>query len=382
MKTLAAAGHPGLSDSIEPELPLLSSASYSLRSAVIACLAGLLLTLAVVHSSANSDFDQFYAAAKLAGTGHLYDWGAIRQLQTGYKEDPVPFGRLPIYAEMFKVYAALPRVVAQWAWFLTNLAALAGFIVLWPFANSARVLVGLCWSVPVAVGLFCGQDTAMFLLFMAGGMWLLQERRDFAAGLVFSLAANKFHLAMALPIFLIACRRWKALTGGVVGCAAVLGLSFAIEGRDWLGQLAKLSNGPEFTQDLYKMPNLHGLLHDLPFSGVVEFILTIVLLACVYRLARTAPLRVSAAAMLSCGLMIGFHGYVHDAVLLLPLIIVVVEEYSGVLRYWGATLCLPPMYVLLVTPVGSWISRTAIVVFTIVTIAMMSFAPPRDLQNG
>ena len=41
------------------------------------------------------DFNQFYAASRLVGTGHLYDWDALRKIEAENGRE-VPTGRLPV----------------------------------------------------------------------------------------------------------------------------------------------------------------------------------------------------------------------------------------------------------------------------------------------
>ena len=61
------------------------------------CVAGLALNclIALANSSAwDVDFNQYYSAGKLVGSGHLYDWSSIRALQLEHNAKAVPFGRI------------------------------------------------------------------------------------------------------------------------------------------------------------------------------------------------------------------------------------------------------------------------------------------------
>src|SRR5579863_326328 len=54
------------------------------------------------------DFNQYYAAGRLVGTGHLYDWDEIRTLELQHNRTAVPCGRIPAFALAFKPISLLP----------------------------------------------------------------------------------------------------------------------------------------------------------------------------------------------------------------------------------------------------------------------------------
>ena len=67
------------------------------RSLLMLCLglAGVAMSgvLAVTNSRVwDVDFNQYYSAGKLAGSGDLYNWEAIRALELQRNEKAVPFG--------------------------------------------------------------------------------------------------------------------------------------------------------------------------------------------------------------------------------------------------------------------------------------------------
>jgi hypothetical protein len=214
----------------------------------------------------------------------------------------------------------------------------------------------LCWSCPAAILLSTGQDTGLLLFFVTVGLRLLQSKRDLAAGLVFSLCAAKFHLALGIPIFLLARHRWKAVAGGAAGGALQLAISFAAEGREWPSTLLRLSAISDFSPSPAKMPNLLGLTHGLPFGGGLEALLALLALAAVWVIARRSALVIGATAAVTAGLLASHHAYVYDAVLLLPAIALVLRlPAPQALRYAALALCIPIPYVLLMQEHGAWI---------------------------
>jgi hypothetical protein len=303
-----------------------------------------------------SDFNQFYSASKLAGTGHLYDWDRLQELELRNGAHPIPFGRLPVYAVLMKPFTLLPYNYARTAWLLVNLAALAGFAALWPVRRRRDAVMMLCWSCPAAILLSTGQDTGLFLFFVAVGLRLLQSNRNFAAGLVFSLCAAKFHLALGIPVFLLGRRHWGALAGGLAGGAIQLAISFAAEGREWPARLMRLSSLSDFSPSPSHMPNLLGLTHALPLGLAVEAVLGILALAAVWSISRRSPLIIGATAAVAAGLLVSHHSYVYDGVLLLPGIALVLRlPVPPALRYGALALCIPIPYLLMMQEHGPWI---------------------------
>jgi hypothetical protein len=359
-----------------------ANCTISARHIFLACIVGLLVSCAIALKSPDrgTDFHQFYSAATVSGSGDLYNWERLSEVQEDLGRKTTPYGRLPVYAAAFRMFTALDYPVARVAWLIANLLAIAGFVLLWPFSYRLYAVLALCWSYPLAILFATGQDTPFFLLSLAGGMRLLSARREGLAGLVFSLAAIKFHLAVTLPVLLIARRSWKALFGGIAGCAVLLAASFAIEGRDWFGALQALSKVPEFSPAPYKMPNLHGLAYWAPFSSLLEVLLAAISLTAVYRLARNAPLKVSAAAMLAGGLLVSHHAYVYDAVLLIPLLLVIDESsVPQWMKYWALLLLTPIPYMLLLQQVSSAGAQVAITGLSI--LAIVVFARRKTLAS-
>jgi hypothetical protein len=330
----------------------------------VTCLIGACVCLWIGFSvfERGTDFNQFYSASKLAGTGRIYDWGSIQALELRNGPHPVPFGRLPVYAVLLKPFTLLTYDYARVAWLLVNLAALIGFAALWPVRRRQEAVMMLCWSCPAAILLSTGQDTGLFLFFVTVGLRLLQSKRDFAAGLAFSLCAAKFHLALGIPIFLLARRRWGALAGGVAGGMIQLAISFAAEGREWPARLLRLSAISDFSPSPSKMPNLLGLTHSLPWGGGIEAVLALLALAAVWVVSRRSALTIGATAAVTAGLLVSHHAYVYDGLLMLPAIALVLRlPAPKTLRYGALLLCVPIPYVLLMQEHGAWVPAQIIV---------------------
>jgi hypothetical protein len=324
---------------------------------IVGCaLAGVAVNLWLAlanRSTWDVDFNQYFSAGKLVGTGHLYDADAILSLEREHNHRAVPFGRIPAFAVAFRPLSVLPYPAARVVWFAASLAALTGFVYLWPFSDRGWVWAAICWSGPVAMCLAFGQDSIFFLFFVALGLRLLMVKRDFCAGLAFSACAAKPHLALLLPVFLIARLQWRALLGGVIGGAVSMLVSFAAEGRDWPRRLLTLARIPEFDPAANRMPNLRGLLSFFGGNFAVEIALGVLIAVAVWFLSRSEPLPTVGAIVLAAGLLIGHHAYFYDALLLLPAVLLPFQTtLPAWLRPWALVLITPLPYLLLLTNAG------------------------------
>ena len=352
----------------------IANPRLSLR-VLLVCLLGAWLFpwMGLTIPEPGTAFNQFYTAGKLVGTGQLYNFDRVQELERAHKQTLVPYGRLPFYAVAFKPLAVLPFGWARIAWAAVNLVALGAFGLLWPVERREDLIVTLCWSCPAALLISMGQDTGMYLAAFTVGLLLLGAGRDFAAGLVFSLCAAKFHLALGIPVLLIARRRWPAIWGGIAGGLIQLAISFAAEGRGWPGNLRDLSAISEFSPVPYKMPNVFGLVHRLPLSVVFETVLAVLVLAAVWHIARRSELPVAATAALAGGLLVGHHAYVYDSILLAPLI--VLARQMGMpkpVRNWSLLLTSPVPYILLMMDRFAGLAQVMIVGFSLIALGLLA----------
>src|SRR5689334_13068535 len=94
-------------------------------SLILICAAGLYLNIRLWFDAGHGgvDFNQFYSAAKLAGTGHLYDWEALGALEAPHGP-PIHCGRLPVVVYVLKPLTLLPYLDALWIWRALSVAAL------------------------------------------------------------------------------------------------------------------------------------------------------------------------------------------------------------------------------------------------------------------
>src|SRR5690349_16634384 len=88
------------------------------------------------------DFNQFYSAAKLVGTGRLYDWDSLRRVEAENGAE-VPTGRLPVVLFGHKLLRLFPYKTARVIWMALSLLILAFLGLAWPGVERLRIFPAL-----------------------------------------------------------------------------------------------------------------------------------------------------------------------------------------------------------------------------------------------
>ena len=318
--------------------------------------------------AARNDFLPLYVAAKLAGTGGLYDsqaYYAFMIQRFSALHESLRFTRLPFYAVLLWPLSFLSYETAYGVWWLLRIAALAAFVALWRIPSRSDALLFTVLSLPVFASLAAGQDTIFLLLFVAAGFAWRQQGNDFAAGLVLSLCAIKFHLFVLLPLLFWRQRLGRMAAGFGSGAAALLAVSFAVEGWRWpLDYFAVLTDG-RVHPGADSMPNLHGLFAGLQHGLYLEGVAVVAVLWAAWVSLGEVSFPSGFALTLLGGLLLSFHSYLMDAAILLPALLIVV---AGTTRRWmkiaGTLLLSPPAALLLVShPPWSYVTQAGLALF-------------------
>jgi hypothetical protein len=298
-----------------------------------------------------ADFLTHYTAGRmvLAGdTRHLYDLPVQAAAQEAAINAPLdrpsPFLLPPAAALLFAPFALLPYSVAAALWAVVAVALIAiSLRLVWPLSPlRGRVPAGLAalmlvGTYPVGMNLVSGNNAALWLTIYALGARYLLTGRAVAAGLVLGFGALKPQLFLAVPVLLLAQRRWQAL-GAFAGVAALLAaVSLALIGpagaREYVAVL---------TSDTYRsevaIPNAWRMLSLPAFvRGVVPGVTDLITVAIVigglvllgWAVCR-APLPVAFAATVLVSVAIDPHCFLYDGmVLAVPILL-----QAGVLG-WG-----------------------------------------------
>jgi hypothetical protein len=297
----------------------------------------------------SGDFLAYYSGAKLAWTGHLYDAASVQSEQVraiGVSAPALQFVRLPFYAVLLSPLGLLPFPAAFAIWQSCSLLAAAGSLMLWRGMARSWLAICYCWSMPLASGFIAGQDTTFLLLVVVVCLRTFRAW-PFATGMLASLLAIKFHLFLLWPLLLIAQRRRRLAAGFACGAAALAGLSFAAAGPHWITEYWNVIRKPAVSPADQLMPNLNGLLHALPHGVWIEAAAAIGIAVLSWRALRRTGFADGLAVMLAGGLLISHHAYTGDGLLLLPALLILIQEHWGT---WAGYVCLA-----LLTPAPFWL---------------------------
>jgi hypothetical protein len=318
---------------------------------VAMCFLGIIIGLGTVimrgldkAKTGADDFLGLYAGARLACTSGIYDPNVIRKVQletAGVTGPSLHFTRLPCFSLMLWPLAQLPYPSAHAVWYFLRVVAVVGFVILWPHSTRSLTALICCWSLPLAAGLANGQDAPLLLLWLAWSQKLERTGHSFWGGLALSMCAAKFHLFLLLPLLLVCNRRWALLAGGMAGGAALIALSFIGGGWDWPAHYLKALSDPAIHPSLGLMPNLHGFLSVWPVWLQIAAAISVGLVALVAMI-RTDYLSGFAIA-LAGSLLLSYHAYTADAVILIPAILIVIEYSRRVLMRYAAFILASPV---------------------------------------
>jgi hypothetical protein len=299
----------------------------------------------------DNDFLQLWVSAKLVHTPQLYDFQVNRKMQRqtiGATIENVVPSRPPFYAILLKPLAWLPYKPAYWMFQFLSVAALCAFVWLHR-ARSPEIGAFCCFSLPVIANLVNGQDLAIVILLLTWASFKFEKREDFVGGLLLSLCSIKFHLFLLVPVVLLMHRRWRAIAGGTVGVLGLIVLSYLGQGTHWVSEYLAVLRNPILNPQADIMPNLHGLFATLGGSSTAELSACVAVGLLVAYLAWSEPdFEVAFAYTLLGSLLVSFHAYVHDAMILLPVLVILMTKAAPTLvRHLMVVSVLPPVYMAL-----------------------------------
>ncbi|TMJ04086.1 MAG: DUF2029 domain-containing protein [Alphaproteobacteria bacterium] len=190
------------------------------------------------------DFVNYFSGAWLAlhqRTPEIYHWPAYHAFQEALVGAAVSpnynYSYPPLALVLTLPFALLPYVPALGVWLAGGWYAFFSALRL---ATPNALLLALA-TPAVFVNTYCGQNGVWTAAFLGGGLSLL-ERRPVVAGVLFGLQAYKPHLALMIPVALLAGRQWRALVAGAVTVGVLLLASLALAG--WDGWRAFLDLAP------------------------------------------------------------------------------------------------------------------------------------------
>ncbi len=189
-----------------------------------------------------TDFSSFYTASRLALDGRpmaAWDVSAHQLMQRDMFGPAAPYYAF-FYPPPF-LLAVLPLALLPYAWALAAWVA-ATFALWWatirPLLPERWAILPLLAFPAVFVNASHGQN-GFLTAALLGAAALALGRRPVLAGLCIGLLAIKPHLGLAIPVALLAARRWAAFWGAAAGVALVGLAALAVFGTGaWQAFLA------------------------------------------------------------------------------------------------------------------------------------------------
>lgn len=292
----------------------------------------------------------------------LYDLDYQRQFWQAWlpQADFNPYVSPPFMTVVYAPLAALPYGFALAIWTVISIACIVLSIrLLWPLLpelhrfGRATVFSHVFVAPPVLYVLFGGQDSAVSLLLLAGGLRLLLGGQDLAAGALLGLGVYKPQLFAIVPIVFLLQRRWRALAGWVSVAGGLTLASMAMVGTQGIRDYAALPGSSFYRQAVvegkgWEMQSFVALARALlpPSAQAAVAPLTFVVgLAAVGLLARTAK----------C------HRQDRSAVpAVFGLTLLAVPFVSPHLFLYDTLVLAIPVLLLVNADLGSWMLRTAL----------------------
>jgi len=173
-----------------------------------------------------ADFSLFWAASYLALNGEpleVYDFSRLRAVEQQLFGPAValPWPYPPTFLLMVLPLSRLPYLTSLTIWLGATLTV---FLIILCRIGPHPLTFWLALAFPgTFINFICGQNGFLSAALLGGGLLLL-GRFPLAAGLVLGLLCYKPHLALLVPVALLAGRHWQALLGAVT---SVLALSVA-----------------------------------------------------------------------------------------------------------------------------------------------------------
>jgi hypothetical protein len=206
------------------------------------------------------DFDPYWSAAQMAVHGQAraaYDNAAIEAFERAHTDLGGP-GYLAFYYPPPFLLLVLPLALLPYAAALLVFEALQAAL-LWPLAKrilSQAGASGWGWLPVLAwpgflMNIFSGQNGGLTASCFAGALVLL-ETRPAAAGACLGALVCKPQLALAVPVALVAARRWKTLFAAAGTAAALVAASLIFPG--WPAWQGFLANSGAARGDLEHLP--------------------------------------------------------------------------------------------------------------------------------
>jgi hypothetical protein len=216
------------------------------------------------------DFSAYYEAAQFARAGRAAEaYDDARMIAAERARFPgvstrLPWNYPPVFLLFLLPFTALPYAAA---WALWTVLMLGAFAALAWHLVPRRALWPVLLFPGAVINLFLGANGLLSALLLGGGVALI-PRRPYAAGMILGCAIYKPHLALLVPLVLLAGRNLRTLAAMLGTAAALMLLSaLAFGGDSWTAFLAKAAQASSIastsSSDWRNVPTLLVLMKTL-----------------------------------------------------------------------------------------------------------------------
>ncbi len=243
-------------------------------------------------SIAGNDFVGFYAAGRIAledGAAATYDDALHNAAMAALSsvEIDLPWFYPPTFLLIVAPLATLPYLPAMWIWVM----AIAGMVAaaVWRLApHPATPFLAVLYP-GVAHNIFSGQNGALSAALIGLGLWALPTR-PVLAGVFFGLLSYKPHLAVLIPICLLAGRHFRALAAMIATGLGLALLGLVVFGLDaWLAFVTHALGGLDA-----------GAVAELPWPRMPSVFIAVLQASGDHGLASTTQSVLALAAVAAC----------------------------------------------------------------------------------
>ena len=273
-----------------------------------------------------NDFVHFYIGGTLFGTPDLHspeaNFAKQRELVGGVLEHSY-FVRPTFYGAFYKPLAALSYRTAYLVFQFFSVIC-CFFFVKWNLRRIPGFAALAIMFPPLLANFVNGQDVILLVTICSLCLVLAESDRDFAAGLVLSLAAFKPHLFVLTPLAVGFHRRWRFLAGATAGLVTLFSIGLTSGGWESQRKLWQMLRNPDSSPYSGIMPTWRSLDGSGGPAYIFLCLATVVVIGFLARRSKTFSAAI--AWCLVGGLLISFHAYMQDCLLLLLALAVLAKE--------------------------------------------------------
>lgn len=296
------------------------------------------------------DFEEYYTAGYLVRThpSQLYNLASQERVQRTHAphSDFLPFYHPAYEAILYAPVSLLNYTAAYLSAIACNTLLLLVAFAVFRSANSQHLewleprRIFMFLFLPVAITVATGQDSILLLLVYCFTWRELESGNDLKAGCLAALALFKFQIAIPIAILIMVRRGWRFAVGFLAVSAAVVLVSIGIVGFAGTVDYIALMTGAVSAIDKSRviqhgmsfypsaLTNLTGLLYgcgarflhsSIAFNALVGSC-SLGLLAWSASAIRRCEPRVAFSIAILCGLMVSYHSFIYDLVLVILVI--------------------------------------------------------------